>query len=200
MGGRRPAWQAPDRAGSRPRNIVVSSRGRPGGLIGISTDVNMAKHPARMALEVALREVVIPDLRRRGFRGSFPHFRRSLASRIDLLTFQFHSSGGSFVVEVAQCGPDGVSHSWKDVAPNKVTAWDVTGRLRLGSDPADGIADHWFVYGKPSFEVGHEEVKPAEHYRRIAEEVVALLDSQAEPYWKASAVAVEPAVRQSHDR
>jgi hypothetical protein len=154
----------------------------------------MAKHPARAALEDALREVVVPDLRNRGFRGTFPHFRRPLESRIDLLTFQFYSSGGSFVVEVAQCGPTGVSHSWKDVGPDKVTAWDVAKRLRLGSAPDRGESDHWFVYGKPNYEVRHDEVKPAAHYRWIANEVRLLLDSQAEPYWRASAEAVEPGV------
>jgi hypothetical protein len=154
----------------------------------------MAKHPARSALEAALREIVIPDLRSRGFKGSFPHFRRILETRIDLLTFQFYSSGGSFVVEVAQCGPNGVSHSWKDVPSNKVTAWDVGTRLRLGSDRAAGIADHWFAYGKANFEVGHDRVEDASHYRRIAMEVGALLDSQAEPFWVGSAGAVEPRV------
>src|SRR5262245_5896684 len=138
----------------------------------------MTKHPARVAIEAALREVVIPDLRRRGFRGSFPHFRRRFGSRINLLTFQFYSSGGSFVVEIAQCGPTGVSHSWKDVGPDKVTAWDVASRLRLGSDRSSGKADHWFVYGKPNYEVGHEEVKPPAHYLSIANEVRLLLDSQ----------------------
>src|SRR5262245_51361703 len=109
------------------------------------------KHPARAALEAALQEMVIPDLRRRGFKGSFPHFRRIHDSRIDLLTFQFYSSGGSFVVEIAQCGPTGVSR-WTHVPPNKVTAWDVTNRLRLGTDRAAGKSDHWFVFGKPNFE------------------------------------------------
>jgi hypothetical protein len=154
----------------------------------------MAKHPARAAIEDALREVVISDLRRRGFRGSFPHFRRQLDSRIDLLTFQFYSSGGSFVVEVAQCGPTGVAHSWKDVGPEKVTAWDVDKRLRLGSNPDAGREDHWFVYGKPNYESGHDEVKPSAHYRWVANEVLLLLDSQAERYWSATAGAVEQGV------
>lgn len=152
----------------------------------------MPKHPARVALEAALHEVAIPALRRRGFRGSFPHFRRPSEFRIDLLTFQFFSSGGSFVVEVAQCGPNGVSHSWKDVPPTKVTAWDVGKRLRLGSDFSVGAGDHWFVYGKRNYEDGHQEVKPPAHYRWIAEEVRRLIDTQAEPYWNAAA-AVEQA-------
>lgn len=147
----------------------------------------MSKHPARMALETALREVVVPDLRERGFKGSFPHFRRILDTRIDLLTFQFYSSGGSFVVEISQCGPEGVSHSWKDVPPGKVTAWDMGRRLRLGSDPAAGNSDHWFVYGKPNYEVGHEHVENSSHYHRVASEVRRLVQLQAEPFWTSSA-------------
>lgn len=154
----------------------------------------MAKHPVRAAIENALREVVIPELRRRGFRGSFPHFRRQLDSRIDLLTFQFYSSGGSFVVEVAQCGPAGVAHSWKDVGPEKVTAWDVSRRLRLGSDPDAGKGDHWFVYGKPNYESGQDQVKEPAHHRSVANEVLLLLNSQAEPYWSVSAGAIEHGV------
>jgi uncharacterized protein DUF4304 len=49
----------------------------------------------------ALRRVIVPTLRNMGFTGSFPHFRRIRETRIDLLTFQFNRSGGSFVVEVA---------------------------------------------------------------------------------------------------
>jgi len=145
----------------------------------------MAKHPARAALESALREIVIPDLRQRGFRGSFPHFRRRLPSRIDLLTFQFALSGGSFVIEVAQCGPTGVTHSWKEVGPDKVTAWDLAVRLRLGSKPNQGQHDHWFTYGKANYEVGHEKVESTAHYQQVASEVRLLLDAQAEPYWTA---------------
>jgi len=36
-----------------------------------------------------LKEYVVPVLRERGFKGSFPHFRRPTATAIHLLTFQF---------------------------------------------------------------------------------------------------------------
>jgi Domain of unknown function (DUF4304) len=60
----------------------------------------------------ALREVVVPVLRNMGFSGSFPHFRRIRESQIDLLTFQFDRHGGSFVVEVATCAPEGFTTHW----------------------------------------------------------------------------------------
>ena len=53
----------------------------------------------------ALKTRFVPALRARGFVGSFPHLRRPLPDRVDYLTVQFYSSGGSFVVEVGRRGP-----------------------------------------------------------------------------------------------
>jgi hypothetical protein len=83
------------------------------------------------------------------------------------------------VVEIADCGPEGVTHSWTVVPPAKVTAHHVNTRMRLGADRA--WSDHWFVYGKRTYEPAHERTESPGHYTRIAEEVTALLDSQAEP-------------------
>jgi hypothetical protein len=143
----------------------------------------MPKTPARAALEAALRDVVIPELRQRGFRGSFPHYRRILPTRIDLLTFQFYSAGGSFVVEVAKCGPEGPTRPSGVIAPARATAWDVLHRLRLGSDPGQGRADHWFEFGRPSYEPAGDLVEAPEHYLRIARHVEELIRTQAETYW-----------------
>ena len=136
-------------------------------------------------METALREVVIAYLREQGFRGTFPHFRRPRATHIDLLTFQFFSSGGSFVVELAACAPTGVVHSWgKVVPPGKVTAHDVQDRHRLGSEKFD---DHWFRFGKPNYEVGHDIVGPAKQYVAVAEAVRQLLVEEGESSWRRAA-------------
>jgi hypothetical protein len=50
-----------------------------------------------------LSEIVIPVLREKGFKGSFPHFRRITNDRINLLTFQFDRYGGGFVIEITNC-------------------------------------------------------------------------------------------------
>ena len=55
----------------------------------------------------ALTYAVHTELRPRGFTGSLPHWRRRSTKQICLLTIQFFSAGGSFVAEVAECGPDG---------------------------------------------------------------------------------------------
>lgn len=50
----------------------------------------------RSLMMKALRERLVPELRRLGFKGSFPHFHRPLTTRVDFLTIQFNSAGGSF--------------------------------------------------------------------------------------------------------
>ncbi|MFM1873468.1 MAG: hypothetical protein RL398_2890 [Planctomycetota bacterium] len=136
-------------------------------------------------MEKAIGEVVVPFLRDRGFKGSLPHFRRIGASRIDLISFQTYSSGGSFAVNLATCPADGVVHPWgKVVPPGKVTAYDVMPRRRLGGL---GHGDYWFVYGKPNYESGHELVESPERYARVAEQVRLMLDQEGESYWASAA-------------
>ena len=62
---------------------------------------------ARNAMVAALKASLVPVLRSRGFRGSFPHFRSLGPARVDLLSVQFWSSGGRFAVEVGACPPTG---------------------------------------------------------------------------------------------
>lgn len=132
---------------------------------------------ARDQMIETLKEYVIPVLRERGFKGSFPHFRRPTGRGIHLVTFQFDKCGGGFVVEIATCPSDGVTTHWgKQIAPGKVTAWDVTHRLRLGA--SDEGSDHWFRYEKRGlFCLGNR-------FERAALEVLPFLDGQAEEWWR----------------
>lgn len=129
-------------------------------------------------------------LREHGFTGSFPHFRRRLDDRVDLLSVQFFSSGGSFVIEVASCPADGVRHPWgRHIPANKVKATDVNQmRPRLGS-PTFPHGDHWFDFGPRSYE------SPSEHRARtgnkdpvdptvVTEDVVVAVEQQAMSYWE----------------
>jgi hypothetical protein len=141
-------------------------------------------NPARAAMDAALHEIVISDLRRRGFTGRYPHFRRRREDRIDLLSFQFYSSGGKFVVEIAVSGPQGFRHAWGKVrGPSEVTAQDISSPLerpRLGSG---GRGDHWFTFGGQVYEPGHDLARPPRHYEDVARQVLSLIDSEAEPFW-----------------
>ncbi|MDK9559764.1 DUF4304 domain-containing protein [Marinobacter sp. M216] len=141
----------------------------------------MAKHPARSAMEASLRTIVVPELRSRGFKGSYPHFRRILENRIDLLTFQFYSSGGSFVVEIGTCGPEGTRFS----GPDKAKVSEVPKRLRLGAEIPG--SDHWFKFGLPNYEPGNEVVHSKSHYDTISTEVANLIEVQGEAFWSGAA-------------
>lgn len=124
----------------------------------------------------ALQAIVIPRLRERGFKGSFPHFRRPSAERIDLLTFQFDKWGGGFVVEISKCPPDGITSYWGErIPPNKVRAWDVhpAERLRLQPRPGSSTSD-WFRYDNRS--------NLEDAYEETARDVLPFLET-AENWW-----------------
>jgi hypothetical protein len=125
----------------------------------------------RDKMVAVLKQSVVPELRRRGFKGSFPHFRRPCEISIHLLTFQFDRNGGGFVVEIAKCSPNGTTMSWGEhVGPNKVTAHDINDpRPRLG------VKGEWFRYDT-SIDDGR--------FERAAQKLLPYLDSQAEPWWK----------------
>ena len=102
-------------------------------------------HTTRLAMNTALKNVVVPHLREHGFKGSLPHFRRKQQTHIDLITFQFNRYGGSFVVELTTCPVEGVLNCWGEQIPfNKLIAHDVNTRYRLTTGTT--ATDKWFDY------------------------------------------------------
>jgi hypothetical protein len=125
----------------------------------------------------ALKSIVVPDLRDRGFKGSYPHFFRIRGSHIDLLTFQFRSSGGSFVCEISFADQDRSNVAiYKDTEPKNLRTNQTRTRLRLGSSPDRGVNDHWFCVESP-------EASSPNSPMRVAHEVLALIESQGESWW-----------------
>ena len=127
--------------------------------------------PTREDMIDALRKILVPVLRQRGFTGSFPHLRRIARDRIDLVSVQFDKWGGGFVVEVAKSAADGFTTHWGEkIAPGKVKAHDLhpNERLRLGAKGSED--DHWFRYDTG----GTVEA--------VAQDVVSCLE-QAETWW-----------------
>ncbi len=96
----------------------------------------------------SLKEIVVPELRERGFRGSFPHFRRPTDRQIELLSFQFDKNGGGFVIVISRCPPGGITTSWgKEIPPGKVTAHDLHPDERQRLQPLEGGGtDSWFRF------------------------------------------------------
>ena len=110
----------------------------------------------------ALKEIVVPSLRKNGFTVSFPHFRRSFDRRVDLITFQFDKWGGGFVIEISQCPSEGVTTHWgAHIGPNKVNAHDLDPKDRLRLQPKEGgSTDDWFRYDAGNYETTARAVIP----------------------------------------
>jgi Domain of unknown function (DUF4304) len=97
-------------------------------------------------MDAALKRDVLPVLRSKGFKGTFPRLRRHAESGIDLLTFQFDSGG--FIIEIARSPREGVVTHWGKIVPaTKLTAWDVhpTRRNRITATAGKGT-DGWFRF------------------------------------------------------
>lgn len=104
----------------------------------------------RKEMDQALRAAIDAHLRPEGFAGSLPHLRRRVVDRIDLITVQHYSAGGSFVVELACAPPEGIMGVRGWIEPAELCAQDITSpRSRLGAAQFPE-GDHWFVYGPRS--------------------------------------------------
>jgi hypothetical protein len=95
----------------------------------------------------ALKQIVVPELRKRGYKGSLPHFRR-IRDKVDIVTFQFDKWGGGFVIETAKGEKEGLVTSWgKHIPADKLTTWDFNfderRRIQAGSG---GKAGDWFRF------------------------------------------------------
>ena len=102
----------------------------------------------RELIDRELKSAVVPVLRERGFKGTYPHFRRLSSGGVDLLTFQFDRNGGGFVKEIARGSAEGFTTHWgKFIPSNKLTAWDLhpDNRHRLKPRESSGT-DSWFRY------------------------------------------------------
>ena len=131
----------------------------------------------RERMIAALKKQVVPVLRARGFKGSFPHFRRLTSTVIHLLTFQFDKWGGGFFVEIAGCPPEGATMYWGEhVPPAKVNAWHLNRRLRLGA-PDEKTDGRWFRFDSK------DGLWNDAAYEALASEVLPYLDKQAEAWW-----------------
>ena len=138
----------------------------------------------------SLREIVIPELRKRNFKGSFPHFRKTENGKTNLLTFQFDRNGGGFVIELANWNESEFKTHLGEIIPlNKLTVHDLNERQRIYpiSITEKNGKDSWFRYNKS---------KSNKVYKRLAHKVVERLPVM-EQYWAKNKVTEvkKPVVR-----
>ena len=117
---------------------------------------------------VALNQIVVPELRKRGFTGRFPHFRRIVGSRVDLLSFQFGRKRliDNFVIEISQCPAAGFSMNWGEfIAASKATSHHMSGRYRwrllpVKASPALQTNEEWFNFEQGDYQAVANSVLP----------------------------------------
>jgi hypothetical protein len=148
-------------------------------------------------MDRVLKETFLPELRAQGFTGSLPHLRRIRSDRIDLIAFLYSRRGGRFMVDLSQCGPEGVKTSWgKEIPPNKVTAHDlfISDRYRLSSGV--GWRGQWFVFDRPSYDprLATSEAAIEANCRKAARAALEAFARQAEVWWAQRAGASKPYV------
>lgn len=101
-----------------------------------------------------IKTIIVPELRRLDFMGSFPHFRRICNNeRVDYLSFQFNKHGGSFIIEIATAypykGKSGNFYYWDEVTPKVVRKSNygyTNERLRI--EPRKG---KWFEFDEYNY-------------------------------------------------
>lgn len=128
----------------------------------------------RKKMDQALKVIVIPFLREKGFKGSLPHLRRENARSIDLISFQFSVYGGQFCIELGKYSTKGLKlYNGEIIAPEKVQNSHLSlNRPRLSPTMKN---DYWFVFEDKTLD---ENI-----YAKLANEVVSLLENQAEAWW-----------------
>lgn len=124
-----------------------------------------------------LKSAVAPLLRKRGFKGSFPHFTRMRPDHIDLLSFQFSQFGPDLYIEIASCSPDGAKQTdGAIVSPTKLRTYHAgLMRRRIGPQPALAF-------------LGVEESTAANYF---VTQVMTAIEREGEPWWSAPKPIVE---------
>lgn len=148
---------------------------------------------AHKRIKNAFIDWVVPVLQARNFRGVFPDYRRQKNRQIDIISLQFSMFDQAFCIGIAKCPTDGITYSNGERLPGDlVTANHCSGRFMLGTK--DGDAVHWFKFNPGSQEQGGKHKFPSlttyedspMKYKNIADDIVNLIQLQAEPWWQNS--------------
>ena len=136
----------------------------------------------RQTIERALRNGCVPELRRLGFKGSFPDFYRESGGFISLINFQFYSAGGSFCINLSFTDSERNNVEFRpNTETPKLRVSQMKYRYRLGG----GGQDNWFSFGKTSYgEYRGTPITPDELVSTIND----LFATEAERWWNAKQI------------
>ncbi len=144
----------------------------------------------------ALKDHCIPDLRKMGFKGSFPNFYRDTDGFVSLVNFQFNTLGEKFCINLGFVDPErrNLASHCKDVEPKKLRVSmtggliengnALSGRWRVGSQPlGDGLfSDSWFSFAPGQF--GGDRSLQIIDPNQLAQHCAGLIEQEAEIWWE----------------
>ena len=133
----------------------------------------------RTKMTESLKELFVPELKSLNFNGSFPHFRRTIGDKTNLLTFQFDRHGGGFIIEIANFqGTKFKTNFGERIQINKLTAHDINDRKRIYPNilTEEKGTENWFRFDKISF------LPFRNKYDRLAKKLIKKLPIMKE-YW-----------------
>lgn len=122
-------------------------------------------------MKEVLQERVVPTIRKKGFHGSFPHFRRVKGGKLHLLSFQFDKWGGGFIINLAIGPPEGFTTHWGErISPEKLNCdYDLHPKTRIQPGSGPGTQD-WFRFDPISKAICEETANQVIPYLDQAEE------------------------------
>ena len=121
----------------------------------------------------------VPQIRDMNFKGRFPHFRRTINRKTNLLTIQFDRNGGGFVIVLANCDKPQFKTYWGKIIPiDKLTTLDFHPKNKQLIYPyslkeQEGT-DSCFIFEKAKSDIVYEN---------LAQKVIELIPIM-EQYWK----------------
>lgn len=122
---------------------------------------------AKKIMTKALKTFVTTEIKKLGFSGTFPHFRRKRNERFELFSFQFNLHGGSFILECGFITPKELATSGTNVHFNKLTYGDTYPNKRVRIIPGDSSGeDFWFTYSGFKNEI---------QFENLAKSIISLL-------------------------
>lgn len=147
------------------------------------------------SIRVALKRIVLPALRARGFEGELPHLRRITAEGTHFFSVQTNNKrGGSFVVNLGRLPPGPhTTRSGEVIAPERLTIFEALGNdaARLRAVP-NTLTEVWFQYRQSPLSasltrfrqaIGLGGPKPfVTEFERAAREVLDLLP-ECDQWW-----------------
>lgn len=112
----------------------------------------------------ALKEVLVPEINKMGFTGSFPHFRKKENEIMGFPSIQFNRYGGSFVLEVGKTKKEYLWGVEEETPFEKLHHGHTGYRRRI--HPKEIKGDYWYSY---------EKFNNDNEFRELAKSIIPLL-------------------------